>query len=283
MIIDEHRHIGYAASHPARTAEDIVAELDELHVDCAVIVAGEKKPLTREEELASDEDTGPAVEEYLQTGLMTDQIASLHQQVYDQSMVFDAVEAHKGRLFGGYILNPWLVDTEFDKAREAIKKYGLRYIKLHPWTNAFAPDNKDVMGPVVDLAVEFDLPLWFHTSYGPGTEPERMARLAETFPKVRVILGHGLCGSDGAKVAAIVESHEDIWVDFALASEEAMRKVIQVAPEDRMMLASDDPWGLPSNSLSAQIEKSLRVTEARPRLRTKIMGGNAMGLLKICR
>lgn len=285
VVIDEHRHIGYASSRPARLAEDIVRELDQLGVGHAVIVAGDAKPATREEELAEEKDTYPIVEEYLHTGRLTPDIECLHRQVCDQSLVFKALKARNGRLLGGYILNPWLVGAEFDRAREAVREYGLRYIKLHPWMHAFAPDDRTVMGPVVELALELDVPLWVHASYGPGTEPERIARLAKEFPAAKVIMGHACCGGDAEKVAEIVRAHESLWVDLAEATEQAMRRVIEAVPEDRTMLASDDPWGFPLEtfSLQAQMEKVRSATEGKPHLRRRIMGENAAQLLKIGR
>jgi len=285
MTIDIHRHVGHAASRTARAAEDIVRELDELRVDCAVLLAGEAQPLMREEELAADADTGPLVEAYLRTGRITEQIERCHCRVCDHSLVFAAVEANPGRLYGGYILNPWLVDSEFDRARGAFRQYGLRYIKLHPWVNAFAPDDLKVMGPVADLAAELEVPLWFHTSYGPGSEPERMARLAEAFPEVQVILGHGLCGTDGRRVAGLLTTHGNLWLDVAEATADAIGQVVAAAPGDRIMLASDDPWGMPchSYSLAAQMVKVLNVTAGKPSLMQAILGRNAARLLKLGR
>lgn len=283
FVIDEHRHIGYAASRPTRAAADIVAEMDRLGVDHAVIVAGAAKPLTREEELAAETDTYAIVEEYLQTGESNACIERLQRETVDQSLVFEALKTGAGRLFGGYILNPWLLDTEFDSARRAVREFGLRYIKLHPWGNAFAADDRNVMEPVVELGSELDVPLWFHTGYGPGTEPERVGALADAFPRVRLIMGHAcVCGRPDA-VADIVRSHENLWMDLADAGDDAMRTVINGAPEDRIMLASDDPWGFPLDRfcLAAQIERVLRVARGQTRLKRKILGGNAAQLLKI--
>jgi predicted TIM-barrel fold metal-dependent hydrolase len=283
IVIDEHRHIGYAASRPARTAADIVAELDRLGVQCAVVIAGAARPATRDEELAADEDTSGLVEEYLRTGATTPRIEQFHRHVYDQSLVFEAVAAHPGRLIGAYILNPWLGDAGSRAAREAVEGYGFRYLKLHPWTHAFAPDDLRVMGPVAELALQLDVPLWFHTSYGPGAEPERPAQLAAHFPRLPIIMGHVLCGGRAGEVAALMQAQANLWADLAEASEDAMRALLAGAPAGRIMLASDDPWGFPlaEFSLEAQIGKVKRVTAGRPELRRAILGGNAAGLLRL--
>jgi predicted TIM-barrel fold metal-dependent hydrolase len=62
-----------------------------------------------------------------------------------------------------------------------------------------------------------------------------------------------------------------------------MRAVIANGPEDRLMMATDDPWGHPYGELSlAGIMKSVQeITAGNERLRRKIMGENATKLLKI--
>jgi len=59
--------------------------------------------------------------------------------------------------------------------------------------------------------------------------------------------------------------------------------VVQTAPSDRLLLASDDPWGIPFEKmgLGAMMNKIRTVTRDNERLRRKVMGENAAMLLKI--
>ena len=289
MIIDEHRHIGYAdASRPARMTADILRDLDELQVDHAVIAPGQPWPgrMTPDADAVSKLDVFRVGEDCLRTGTVTAEVELLRRQRVDHSEVFDAVSSSGGRLSGCWFLNPWLRETAFAQARAAVREHGFKYIKLHTVCHAFAADDEAVMAPVMDMAVELDVPVWFHTSYGPGCEARRVVDIAARFPGTNVILGHVCCGLDLDAVAWVAQAavkYSNLWIDLAESRLNQIQLVVQAAPADRLLMASDDPWGIPleEHGLAAMMAKARTATQDNENLRRKMMGENAARLLKI--
>lgn len=289
MIIDEHRHIGFADSRPERTAEGIVKELDRLDVDCAIIAPGAKrqKQMSREEEIAQTLDIYGIAQRLLESGEVTPEVERLRSISVDNSETLAASKAYPDRLYGCWFLNPWLRD-EYDKGRNAIREDGFKYVKLHPPMHLFAADDAKAMGPVMELARELGVPVWLHSSEGPGAEYWRMVSLAKQFPGVDVIAGHVHCGLGEAEVIAVARATVDmknLYIDLADTSLKAMWQSITNASPDRLMLSSDDPWGFPLDEygLPAMMEKVETLTEGNKDLRRKITGDNAARLLKMSR
>jgi len=58
---------------------------------------------------------------------------------------------------------------------------------------------------------------------------------------------------------------------------DAMRRMIEEGPAERLMLASDDPFG----TLERQMEQARRIVGGDDALLRGVMGGNAVRLLEI--
>ncbi len=287
MIIDEHRHIGFADSRPERSAADIVRELDELGVDCAIIAPGSKRHdgMSRDLEIEQTLDIYAIGEKLIETGEVTAEVELLRKIPVDDSGSLEASRRYPGRLFGCWFLNPWLAE-EYDLARAAVKQDGFKYIKLHPPMHLFAADDALAMEPVMELAAELDVPVWLHSSSGPGCEYWRMVSLARQFPGVNVIAGHVLCGvpeADALSMARATAELPNLYVDLAEAALDPMSIALTNAAPDRLLMSSDDPWGYPLEEygLGAMMGKIKSITQDNDELRRKVMGDNAARLLKI--
>lgn len=284
MIIDEHRHVGYCGSNGTRTSGEIIAEMDRLGVDRAVVAPSgmeDKGAITEEEDLERQRALMDVLQRCIEEGYVTPEVEARRRGSIDHSDVLDAVREHGGRLLGCWWLNPWRGEEDLTEACAVVREQGFRYWKVHPMVHAFAADDA-VMHPVMARAAEAGVPVWFHSSYGPGTEIKRIARLARRFPQTQVILGHAgvvaLAGREHAAdaVAAAAEL-SNVWIDLSDCRMEPMRRMIQNGPADRLMLASDDPFG----RLDRQMDQARRIAGQDAALLRKIMGDNAARLLRI--
>ena len=190
-IIDEHRHIGLSGSRGNPSINDIIFQLDTFDIDHAILAPGDRprqNAPTPKTELAETTNIYETVRDYLTTGRLTPNIITLQRGEPYHNEVLNAARATDGRLLGCWLLNPHLGEIEFNKVRSAVLDEGFRYIKLHPPHHAFAADNLQLLDPVMTLARQLDVPVWIHSSSGPGTEVTQLARLAAGFPDVNIFI-----------------------------------------------------------------------------------------------
>ena len=289
MTIDEHRHIGVCGGRATRRTDDIIRELDRLEVDFAVVaasgVAREAQPPSREQEYRETMETFESVDQYFKSGRVTPMIENLQSSGIDHEELLDAVRSTSGRLLGSWWVNPWTVEESAAQISKTVRTHALRYFKVHPSCQAFSAGDEKVLRNTMELAAQLDLPLWFHTSSGPGSDFHSIVKTAKSFPHVQVILGHVAGGDatgtgDAQGAAEATAENANVWFDLSHCRLEALRRVLQVADTDKLLMASDDPWGgdLTLEEVMGNIRK---VTESNESLRRKLMGGNAARLLRV--
>ena len=72
---------------------------------------------------------------------------------------------------------------------EAVKIFGFRGVKLHPWVSAF-PLNHPIVYPVFDVAAKYRLPVLSHSARSEFCTPMLFVDIALRYPEVPVIMGH---------------------------------------------------------------------------------------------
>jgi predicted TIM-barrel fold metal-dependent hydrolase len=110
---------------------------------------------------------------------------------YEQANVAiaHAVKKHPDRLIGFGRVNPnWGADA-VKEVRRCLGTYGLRGIKLDAEWESFFPNNRTLVWPLLNLAVEYKVPVLFYTGYYPA-EPALLIELALEFPSLPIIVGH---------------------------------------------------------------------------------------------
>ena len=291
MIIDEHRHIGLCASRGVIAKEEILHELDRLGVDCAVLAPGQRPvdedTISLETEVVRTQDAFRLAREYLETGRMTPEAEAAQRDVPYHDDVLDAVRTSSGRLLGCWFVNPRLGREALDEAREAVREFDLRYLKLHPPLHLFVADHVELLGPTAELASELDVPLWFHSNSGPGTEVERLVRFARHFGNVDVIMGHVLSPGlipEETNTPAVIDATNavpNLWIDLSSCPPTSMRRVLTECPRERLLMATDTPWhGVSLEDMTRMIRE---IVDGDDDLRHKAMGENAARLLRIDR
>ncbi|HET6442939.1 MAG TPA: amidohydrolase family protein, partial [candidate division Zixibacteria bacterium] len=102
------------------------------------------------------------------------------------------VDVNNGILsFGG--MHPGCDDLAGEMKR--MKEQGFKGFKLHPEYQKFYPDDPDVFH-MYEAAMENDMIVFFHTGEDIGVKPpyfstpDRMSRLLETFPYLKLVYAH---------------------------------------------------------------------------------------------
>lgn len=171
-IIDTHAHI-----FPSKIADKAVGSISHFYGDIEMRHSG-----SAEELLSSGSRVG--VEKYLvfSTATTPSQVVGINDFILSQ--------AHEHKEFIG--LGTMHIDFENPAAElERLKRSGINGIKLHPDFQRFNIDDKR-MDEVYGTLSELNMLLLTHSGdyrYG-YSHPERVARVAEKFPKMNIIAAH---------------------------------------------------------------------------------------------
>lgn len=142
---------------------------------------------------------------------------------------------------------------------ERIRALGLDGVKLHPdYQNFFVDEER--MASIYEKMAQLHLPVLFHAGWDPlspellHAEPERLARVAESFPELTIIAAH----LGGMRRYDQVEKHllgrKNVYLDTAMTAaylhdEAQFVRVLRGHGLDRVLFATDCPWSNPEREL----------------------------------
>ncbi|KPA18539.1 amidohydrolase 2 [Candidatus Magnetomorum sp. HK-1] len=145
------------------------------------------------------------------------------------------------------------METLPSQFEEDIKK-GAKGLKLHPIIQKVKfTDEK--MKTAVDSFIKFDLPILFHAGVSNYYKKKEKSKnipeygsikgardLVAAFPKAKFIAGHaGMF--DVMDVISLLGNFKNVWVDTSLQSPEVIKKLIKTFGPDKVLFASDWPFG----------------------------------------
>lgn len=185
------------------------------------------------------------------------------------------------KLIGFGSVHPYAKDPE--KRLDEQLARGARAIKMHPAVQCVRPDDARAMRLYRACGAR-GLPILWHC--GPvGIEPplgRYLSRvrfyekpIAEN-PKTTFILGHS--GALEMELALdLARRYPNVWLETSSQSLSAVRRIVERAPEDRIVYGSDWPFYHQAIALA----KVLIATEGKRDLRHKILYANAARVLRL--
>ncbi len=169
------------------TVEDFVLQLNKMGVEKAVI-------------FNLDEETPSGI-----AGLSNDYYADIVRNFPDKFIGFAGIDPLKG----------------MDAIREIRRSYnlGLRGVAVRPFMFKIPPTHAK-MYPIYATCVELDIPIWFHLSINYSTNSMEYERpifldmVAQDFPELKMIAGHG--GWPWVnEIVAVAWRNPNIYIDIA--------------------------------------------------------------------
>lgn len=165
---------------------------------------------------------------------------------------------------------------------------GARGMKLHPIIQCISLDDPRVFD-AVEAFGRHRLPILFHSGiahYYPTHQKDRerpefgtieaAGRLVAAFPKVRFIAGHaGLFQVDD--VIEILAPMKNAHVDISIQSPKVVRRLLDVFGPERVLFASDWPWGCRKTPLRVVN----RVCKGDDGVKRRVLSENARELLNL--
>jgi len=142
---------------------------------------------------------------------------------------------------------------------ERIKEAGLKGIKVHPdYMEAYLDDDRfmfifdecDRLGLFVMTHAGYD----FYSPDDPHCTPDRILRVSEAFPSLRLIAAHVGSNRYSREVYEKLCGRENLWFELSLLAiephePEFVKKILTEHSSNRLMFGSDMPWCRPDVEL----------------------------------
>ncbi len=212
-VIDAHTHLGLDEDGRSLTLEQLLAQLDDAGARRACVF-----PL-------HDPERRPAY------SLPNDR-------------VLDWASESDGRLVAFSRLDP--AEDPLAEAERCLAA-GARGIKLHPRAQDFVFDGQDMDG-VFTLAGEAGVPILIHAGRGLPPLAEGLVEMALRHPQTVLILAHGAICDQGILTSRLSE-HPGVLYDMSCFFPLDVIELFARVPAERIVFASDPPYGLPATSL----------------------------------
>jgi uncharacterized protein len=167
----------------------------------------------------------------------------------------DAVNSFPDRLIGfANIKPPQGLAICSDEIKRTVRDWGFRGIKLHPQVDRYPVNDRRLVYPIIELAIEFDVPVWVHTGNQPYATPTLLAPVARDFPDAKVIIGHMGSGMFYDAIC-VAKRYDNLYVDISLQGGHAFKTACEDVGAAKMLFGSDSPYASPG-SIMRMIEES---------------------------
>jgi hypothetical protein len=153
---------------------------------------------------------------------------------------------------------------------------GARGIKLHPRAQDFVFDGRE-MDDVFKLAEAVGVPILIHAGRGLPPLAEGLVDLALRHPGAVLILAHGAICDQGILTSRLAD-HPGVLYDISCFFPLDVIELFARVPAERIVFASDPPYGLPATSLymALRVAWQAGLDEACTRA---VLGGTMAALL----
>jgi predicted TIM-barrel fold metal-dependent hydrolase len=152
---------------------------------------------------------------------------------------------------------------------------GARGVKLHPRAQAFGFDGPEMEG-IFALAEAACVPILIHAGRGLPPLADGLVDLTLRHPEVVLILAHGAICDQGIITSRLAD-HPGVLYDISCFFPLDVIELLARAPIERIVFASDPPYGLPATSLymALRVAAHAGLDEAAVR---GMLGGTIAGL-----
>ncbi len=247
MIVDSHVHIGTTVHHFEQleaTDDDILREMDAHGVDMAVLCPA-----------------GAA-------------LAVQNRQGND--LVASAVRAHPDRFIGLGTANPWYGEAALAELDRVIYGLGLSGFKFHSLVQGFHLNDPLLVYPLVEKAIDLDVPVYFHCGTPIMAMPYKIQDLARRYPKAKLIMGHR--GWDyHFDVIHVEQNCPGIWIETSKCEYVNLEHSYRMGNVGRLLYGSD----YPISSMAPELSKVRRLVGLTSEHESAILGRNCQRLFEL--
>lgn len=164
--------------------------------------------------------------------------------------VHTSMKKHPDRILGFGWVDPHLgVEKAKKDVRKYINEYGFYGIKLNGAQNNFFIDDPQLSLPIIEEVAETGKPLALHVGADAydRTNPFRVAKIAERFPELRILMVHmgGVAFDDLTNAAIeVAQKHPNLTLIGSGVRTIPILKAIRTLGSSRVCFGSDTPFEL---------------------------------------
>jgi len=254
FAIDAHTHMGRRATplgHGVASflGEDLVHNLDEVGLDCAVAF-----PL------------GAPYTDYSESN----------------KIIAEEVAKYPQRIIGFCRINPNFGPQATAKSLDhCLGTLRLKGIKPHPEIEFFDPNEEALMEPVYDAARRYGVPIIFHTGMSSKAAPAVIAELAARYRDVPVILGHMGVSEYVKQAVAVARQHDNIYLETSVVGwMPLLLEAFRGVGTSKLLFGSDHPYTplpMERDKIAVHVAREAKLTEDDLR---KVFAANLLSLLQ---
>ena len=182
-----------------------------------------------------------------------------------------AVRSHPDRFIGFAAASPWYGKKAVDELERA-RGLGLAGLKIFPAVQGFILTDPLIF-PLMDFAGKADWPVWCATGTPVCAMPLQLAELAETYPRVRFMMGYGGFCDFWNDIADALQRCPNLWIETSYILPSQITAWIESCGVSKFVFGSDRPF----SSLSLELMKIGLLRETIDR--NAILGRNITGFL----
>lgn len=186
--------------------------------------------------------------------------------------VANAVKAHPDRFCGFAVANPWLGDKKVREMLRYSRDIGLSGLKINTKLQGLTLID-EMLFPLIELAEEFDWPVYCHTGTPVTAMPLQLAELALQYPNVCFIMGHGGFSDFWYDVSDALERCPNMYLETSYISPSQIMNIIDRNGIERILFGSDWPF----SDISLELKK-IDLLKINDRQRQIILSENAENL-----
>lgn len=170
-------------------------------------------------------------------------ITAMHRDVCEANRrQWEETKEFPARFVNFYTAHPQYPELMEVDIRRSIEDRGFRGIKMHPWCSGFPIDNP-ASRRVVELAIEYNVPVLYHDGTPPWSETLQVAAVADYYPEAKIIIGHaGLLDAYRSAIQAC-NTHDNIWLCICGPCVGDAEEIIRESRKDRILFGSDYACG----------------------------------------
>ncbi len=230
VIIDAHNHIGTDLEGVVQAPRSLLRKMKQAEINrCVIFPFNEIRP-------------GKAF------SMANDYIAKVVATHPDQFIGFARTDPNDPLAAG--------------EIKRAVKKLGLKGLKLHPRSQLFNASDEHVL-PVLEECVRLKIPVLFHSGYAYHQIPPTIAQVADIFPDLVIMMGHmgcsEMCTPTGVNEAIrVARANDNVYLETSrVMMTSCINLAVRVIGEDRIIFGSDTPYGSQPDEIATILSSDL--------------------------
>lgn len=184
-----------------------------------------------------------------------------------------AVQAYPDRFLGFAVASPWLESREIKNILTFAKNNGLSGLKINTKIQGVTLLDESILY-MVSIVQEFDWPVYCHTGTPVTAMPLQLAELADKFPSVNFIMGHGGFSDFWYDVPDVMSRCPNVYLETSFIPPSQIQNNININGGDRVVFGSDWPY----SDINFELTKN-KMLKIDQNTRLKILEKNSTRLM----